>query len=113
MKAVYGPAWGISSRSKTGIDRKGLTTLRKRFHGHQSSRASVLQALPHAGTIVLSDPLLFDVKPPYCRAMCPATPHGLAYRPDPVLLGVGTDRQFHLSRTRRVLRRISALYLMV
>ncbi len=80
----------IQPQIAEGIDRKALTTLRKRFMGINHSRLQrVLQALPSRQYNVLQlIPLLFDVNHPLLPGyVSRSTPHGLAgYVPEPNVL---------------------------
>ncbi|WP_339650979.1 class I adenylate cyclase [Halopseudomonas pelagia] len=102
-----------------GIDRKALTTLRKRFMGINQSRLQrVLQALPPRQYNVLQlIPLLFDVNHPLLPGyVARDTPHGLpGYIPGPpTLLGAqALTRSFSYRRhPAGFTPGIQALYLM-
>lgn len=109
----------IQLQIEDGIDRKALTTLRKRFMDINQSRLQrVLQALPPRQYNVLQlIPLLFDVNHPLLPGyVSRQTPHGLAgYSPESqVLLGAqALTRSFTYRRhPAGFTPDIQALYLM-
>ncbi|MBQ0744572.1 MAG: class I adenylate cyclase [Pseudomonas sp.] len=109
----------IQLQLEDGIDRKALTTLRKRFMGINQSRLQrVLQALsPRQYNVLQLIPLLFDVNHPLLPGyVARQTPHGLpGYTPDPqTLLGAqALTRSFSYRRhPAGFTPDIQALYLM-